>query len=163
MVGTWNVTQSCLTSTEDLSSVCAGASASIEFVVNGTSTFNADRTYTATSTGGGRTHYHYPSTCLPNGMTCVQFGQLLMPVGTYSSIACATDGAGVCNCDAVTSAMASTEIGTYSISGGTLMTVVEGMASSVPYCISGNVMQQMPTSSDGGRAALMGSIVLTRQ
>jgi len=65
---------------------------------------NADRTYTATNTGAeGLTTI--PSACLPSGTTCVQYGQLLMAVGTYNSIACATDGAGVCNCDAVSSVM----------------------------------------------------------
>jgi hypothetical protein len=162
VVGTWKVTQSCVSATEDLSSACAGASASIDFVVAGTATFNADRTYTATSTGSGTTHYHYPSACL-NGSTCVQFGEVLMAVGMYSSSACATDGTGACNCDAVTSSTASTQIGTYSISGGTLTTVSDGMAVNVPYCVTGNVMQQLPASSDGGAPRTTGSVVFTRQ
>jgi len=78
---------------------------------------NADRTYTAPTRGAeGLTTTTERVPSKRNDVRSV------WPVadggGTYNSIACATDGAGVCNCDAVSSVMASTEIGTYSISGG---------------------------------------------
>src|SRR5947208_3197940 len=65
VVGTWQVMQSCLSLAEDLSSACPGASAVIAFTFAGMETFNADHTYTATTTGGGTTHYHYPGACVP--------------------------------------------------------------------------------------------------
>jgi hypothetical protein len=164
LVGLWLVTQSCLISTEDLSSVCAGASASIDFAFSGTSMYGADHSYTSTTTGGGTTHYHYPSACLPSGKTCTEFGQLLMPVGGYSSITCTTDNTGVCNCDGVTPSTSGSETGTYSTAGGTLTTTHAGTTSSIPYCVSGNVMNQMPalTTTDGGTAQVTGSVVLVR-
>jgi hypothetical protein len=162
LVGLWLVTQSCLISTEDLSSVCAGVSASIEFAFSGTAMYSADHTYASTTTTGGTTHYHYPGACLPNGKTCTELGQLLMLVGGYSSITCTTDNAGVCNCDGVTASTSGTETGTYSTSGGTLTTTHSGTTRSIPYCVSGTLMNQMPmlTTTDGGAAQVTGSVVL---
>ena len=162
IVGTWTVTQSCLTATEDLSSNCAGLSADISFSVSGTATYNADHSYTAMVTGGGTTSYHYPSSCIPAGATCVQLGQALMGIGMYSSVTCTIDSAGVCNCVAVTPSTSSNETGTYSTSGTTLTTTPSGAVSSGPYCVHGNVLYQMSGAADGG-VSVMGSIVLTRQ
>jgi hypothetical protein len=161
VVGTWKVSSDCLGKTEDLSSTCPGATAEITFSLSGTQTFNADLTYTATLSGGGTTTYHYPGACLTGGTNCTQWAQLLNSVGMYSEVTCATDGAGVCNCVAVSPTMTDNESGTYSVSGGTLSTAPAGSANGAPYCVQGNVLREMPTLGDGGQ--ISGSLVFTRQ
>jgi hypothetical protein len=162
VVGTWQVTQSCVTGTEDLSSVCAGSTADVTFTFSGTTTYNADHSYTSTNGGGGTTHYHSPTSCLPGGVTCDQWGQGLMQAGMYSSVACATDSSGVCNCDAVSPSTSATETGTYSISGGMLTTTHGGTTATGSYCVEGSTLYEIPAFGDGG-VAFMGSIVLTKQ
>jgi hypothetical protein len=161
VVGTWQGTSACLSSTEDLSSTCAGASANIAFTFTGSVTFNADLTYSSASTASATTTYHYPAACLTAGTTCTQWGQLLMSIGMYSSVTSTTDGAGVCTCEAITAPTSSTESGTYSTSGGTLTTVHDGKTSAAPYCVQGNVLHEMPSIVDGGQTT--GGIVLTKQ
>jgi hypothetical protein len=162
IVGTWNVAGSCLTGTEDLGSVCAGATADIEFMFTGTTTFNADGSYTSTNGGGAVSNYHYPAACLTNGVTCDQFGQLLKGLGMYSSVTCVTDAAGVCNCAAQTAPVSGNETGTYTTSGGTLTTMHGGTTSMGPYCVQGNILREMPASGDGG-VVVSGGIVLVKQ
>lgn len=164
LLGTWRVTKSCLTETEDLSKACPGASATVDFAFGGTVTYNADLTYTANVLGGGTTHYHYPSACLPGGASCDGWGQTLMLVGMYTSVTCTTDSGGACNCDALTASSAHDATGTYATSGtGTLTTVHEGAVSGDSYCVSGNVMYQMPLPTDGGVTEPMGGLVLVKQ
>jgi hypothetical protein len=161
-VGNWLATESCLTASEDLGSQCAGASADITFTFSGTLLFNADLTYSATSTGSGTTTYHYPSTCLLGGKTCAQWGQALMQVGMYSSVTCSSDSASVCNCQALTASTSTSETGTYATSGGTFTTTHDGTTSSGGYCVQGNLLYEMPSFGDGGVQS-MGSTVFTRQ
>lgn len=163
LVGGWLATGSCLTASEDSGSQCAGASADITFTFSGSLLFNADLTYSATSTGGGTTTYHYPSACLPDGKTCAQWGQALMQVGMYSSVTCPSDSASVCNCQALTASTSTSETGTYATSGGgTLTTTHAGTTSTASYCVQGNLLYEMPSFGDGGVQS-MGSTVFTRQ
>lgn len=162
IVGTWKVTQSCLTATEDLSSTCAGASANLTYAFSGTLTYNADLTYSSAITGTTTVHEYFPSGCKPFGFTCVQLGQIAMDAGIPDN--CSTDATGACNCDAVTPLTpANAPPGTYSISGSTLTTTTQGGTMSTgPYCVQGGVLYEIPGSQDGGLAA-MGGIVLTKQ
>jgi hypothetical protein len=162
IVGTWKVTESCLSASEDLSTVCAGVSADIQFTFSGTTTYSADGTYTSATSGGGLTTYHYPAACLTGGETCDQLGQVLMAVGMYSSVSCATDTAGVCNCAAVTASTSSNETGTYATSGSTLTLTHAGATSMAPYCVQGNALFEFEAPGDGG-VTLTGSIELARQ
>jgi len=161
VLGTWQVSQSCLTLTEDLSSACSGASATVEFTFGGTMTFASDQTYSAARTGSTTTHYHYPAACVPASYTCSQYGQIVKAVGSYASVDCTADSGGLCNCDAVTNSSATNEIGSYVISGSTLTISLSGMTSSSPYCVQGNTMYLMQAVGDGG-AQTSGSIVLVR-
>jgi hypothetical protein len=156
------VTDSCLTATEDLSSTCAGLSADIFFSVSGTTTYNADHTFTAAVSGGGTTVYHYPPSCIPGAATCTQLGQTLMAIGMYSSVTCTIDSGGVCNCVAITTVTPTTEMGTYSTSGSTLSVTQNGTTSDSPYCVNGDVLYEMNALNDSG-APTTGSIVLARQ
>ena len=126
-------------------------------------TFAADRTYSSSNAGGGTTHYHYPGACVPAGYTCMQYGQVLMAIGSYSSVDCATDATGFCNCDALTASASSNETGTYSTSGTMLTTTpASGTTSSAPYCVRGDLMYLMQAARDGGVQST-GSLVLARQ
>ena len=159
------MTQSCLTATKDLTSVCAGASAEIEYTLSGTVTFNADGTYGQALTGTGRIHEHYLSGCAPFGLTCEQLGQSVLPAidaGTVISASCSIDAAGGCTCDSVTPASIDNTPGTYSTSGSTLTTMHDGITSTGPYCVQGGVLYQLPAPGDGGLIS-MGALVLTRQ
>jgi hypothetical protein len=165
IVGTWRVTQSCLTATKDLSSVCAGASADIAYMLTGTVTYNADGTYGSALTGASTIHEHYESGCAPFGLTCAQLGQSVLPAidaGTVISASCSMDAAGGCSCDSVTPLTTTNTVGTYSTSGGTLTSTHDGMTSTSSYCVQGGILQEAVAPADGGLTSV-GAIVLTKQ
>ncbi len=168
IVGTWKVTQStqsCLTATKDLSSVCAGASGELAYVFIGTVTYNADRTYSSALSATVTAHEHYPSGCTPYGLTCAQLeqsGSQAVDAGKITSYSCSTDAAGACNCESVTPESSANTPGTYSTSGGTLTTTDNGMTSTGSYCVQGGALHETPGPGDGGLTA-MGEIVLTKQ
>jgi hypothetical protein len=163
IVGTWKVTQSCVTATDDLSTTgngCSGASAGFNFTYAGTITYNADQTYDSTLTAGGVVHEHFPSGCMPFGLTCQQLGQSAMDAGAGT---CSTDAQGGCNCDAVTSLTTTSPSGTYSVSGSQLTTTSQaGKASTSSYCVKANLLYGIAAPGDGGISAT-GEIVFTKQ
>jgi hypothetical protein len=163
IVGTWKVTQSCVTATDDLSNTgsgCPGASAVLDFMYGGTITYNADQTFNSTITVSEVTHEHFPSGCMPFGLTCQQLGQSAMDAGVGS---CSTDAQGGCTCDATTTLATTTPNGTYSVSGSrTTTTSAAGKTSTGSYCVQGNVLYVIPDPGDGGLTAT-GEIVLAKQ
>jgi hypothetical protein len=168
VVGTWTITDSCVSFSASLSNVCIGLTAAGTFTYAGSATYRADLTYTQTSTIGGAFQYDYPSTCL-NGYTCAQLGTALLAagsaMGTFSSVSCRGNNGG-CLCDTQLANPADNETGTYAVSGSTLLTTHDGTTDSTDYCVSGNVMRQLANGSattDEGPATVSGSITLTRQ
>jgi hypothetical protein len=160
IVGTWKVTQTCLSASKDLTSVCAGASATFDYTFNGTVTYNADKTYSSSITGSAVVHEHYPAGCMPFGYTCTQLDQTAMDAGTGS---CSTDATGTCNCDGVATATPSTVTGTYTASGGTLTTMHDGTTSLASYCVQGAYLyQSAEPAADAGTTAV-GIVVLAKQ
>jgi hypothetical protein len=165
IVGTWKVTQSCVTATADLSSVCAGASGELAYMFSGTVTYNADRTYTSALSATVIADEHYPSGCAPFGLTCAQLeqsGREAIDAGKITSYSCSTDAAGACNCESVIPETSSNTPGTYSTSGGMLGTTAGGMTSTDSYCVQGGVLHEIPGPGDGGLTA-MGDIAFTKQ
>jgi hypothetical protein len=163
IVGTWRATQSCVTATEDLSRVCPGATAEVEFTIGGTITFNTDGSYSSMPTGGNATfHEHFPNGCMPYGQTCAALGQTLVNADAGTSGSCSTDTAGVCNCDATAPETVTNEVGTYAISNGTLTLTHDGMTRTAHYCVQGGMMYETADSADGGVIA-MGGIVYAKQ
>jgi hypothetical protein len=163
LVGTWKVTQSCLTATGDLNSLCdgGGVSANIAFMFSGTVTYNADGTYSSAFTGTETAHDQFPSGCAPFGATCEQLGQQVIDGGTIS---CSTDTAGVCTCDSVAPLKDTNPTsGTYSTTGSTLTTTQDGMTSTSSYCVQGSVLYEIAGPGDGGFLTGMGEAVLTKQ
>jgi len=160
VVGTWKITQTCLSATQDLSSTCPGASAIYDFTLSGTATYNTDGTYSSADTVSALVHEHFPSGCMPFGFTCAQLEQMAMDAGTGN---CSTDTQGGCNCDAVTPVTSSSATGTYSASGGTLTTMHDGTTSLASYCVEGNLLyQSLEEQPDGGTTAI-GIVVSTKQ
>ncbi len=132
-------------------------------MLTGTVTFNADHTYATTEGGTFLQHYHAPPGCLPAGEDCAQYQQSLVSQGTFTSVACAPDSTGACNCDLTGPATVMNHSGTYSSSGVSLTTTGDGGTSSGPYCVQGNMLyQNASTKSDGGVTS-MGGLVYTRQ
>jgi len=160
VVGTWKITQTCLSATQDLSSTCPGASAIYDYMLSGTATYNTDGTYSSAGIVSALVHEHFPSGCMPFGFTCAQLQQMAMDAGTSS---CSTDAQGSCNCDGVTPVTPGSETGTYSASGGTLTTMHDGTTSLASYCVKGNLLyQSVEQQPDGGTTAI-GVIVSTKQ
>jgi hypothetical protein len=160
VVGTWRITQTCLSVSRDLSSTCPGATAIYDYTLGGTATYNTDGTYSSAGTVSALVHEHFPSGCMPFGFTCAQLGQTAMDAGTGG---CATDSQGGCNCDGVTPVTSGAATGTYKASGGTLTTMHDGTTSLASYCVQGNLLyQSFEEQPDGGTAAI-GIVVSTKK
>jgi hypothetical protein len=162
LVGTWKVTQTCLTATGNLGNLCDGgdAPANLAFSFSGTLTFNADGTYSSALTGSETAHEYFPSGCAPFGATCAQLGQQVIDGG---SISCSLDSAGGCTCDSMAPARDSSQSGTYATSGSTVSTTHDGTTSVASYCVQGSVLYEIAGPGDGGVLTSMGVAVLTRQ
>jgi hypothetical protein len=144
----------------DLSSTCPGASAIYDYSLSGTQTFNTDGTYSSTGTASALVHEHWPSGCMPFGLTCAQLEQMAADAGTGS---CAADAAGACNCDVVSAVTPTSATGTYSASGGTLTTMHDGTTTLASYCVQGSLLyQSFEQQPDGGTTGI-GIVVLTKQ
>jgi hypothetical protein len=165
IVGTWKVTQSCATATDDLSSAgagCTGASAVLDITYGGSLTYNADLTFDFSAVTASETvHEQFPSGCSPFGLTCQQLGQTATDAGTPR---CSTDTQGGCVCDSVAMLTSNNPTGTYAVSGGKITTTsTSGKPSTNSYCVQGNVLYLiLDQTADGGLSA-MGQIVLARQ
>lgn len=164
IVGNWAITDTCVNSAMDLSSICSGISASIAFSFSGSSTYNADLTYTQSGTVGGIVHYQFPAACIGT-QTCAQVQAALLSAGstagmglTFQSGTCSAQ-AGGCTCDAVIANSSADETGTYVTTGGTVSTTHTGTTDQSLYCVNGSTMHQMPTPDQG----LTGAIIFTKQ
>jgi hypothetical protein len=166
IVGTWKVTQSCVTATEDFSTAasgCTGASADLGITYGGSVTYNADLTFDYSAvTASEVVHEHFPSGCDPFGLTCQQLGQTATDAGTGR---CSTDTTGGCNCDSTLMLTSTSPTGTYTVSGSKLTATssMTGMPSTTSYCVQGSLLYLiLDQTTDGGLDA-MGGIVLARQ
>jgi hypothetical protein len=160
VVGAWRITGSCVTFTLDLASVCPGLTADGTLKIVGGATYSADLTYVQTGTAGGTFQYHFPSSCL-SGMTCAQRQADLMTtgtqMGTFSSVICRSAAGGGCTCDVTLLDSPNDETGTYTTTGGVLTTVHGGVTDETNYCVTGNVMQQVP-SGDANQGTVPGTL-----
>ena len=167
VVGGWEITQSCLTASPDLSSICAGVTASVVFSFSGTGTYNADLTYAQTGSMGAAIHYFFPASCV-GAQTCAQVQSNIMSASssstmamgfTFQSVTCASN-AGGCACDAKSTPASQDETGTYTVAGGILTTTHGGTRDTAGYCVSGATMHQMPTTGD---TQVKGAVVFRKQ
>lgn len=163
IAGTWKVTQSCVTATQDLGSVCPGASAEVSYAISGTIIYGSDRTYTPALAATLTVHEHYPAGCMPFGLTCAQLEQAAADASApVSSARCAMDASGTCNCDTTETGTVNNAPGTYSTSGDTLTSVQGSTTSTAAYCVQAGTLHELPAGDDGGLTA-SGDLVLVKQ
>jgi hypothetical protein len=176
LVGTWNVTSSCLTVSGevDLSAFglgCSSAPVAGSLQVSGTWTANADGTYSDNTTTTGNEQLELPASCREisgTTTTCDRIGGPITSVG-YASVTCTDDTAtGGCSCQATMDQAAGIGLaptyvaasGNYTTSGSTL-TITAGEVE-YSYCVSGTTLTMTPQSV-GKTATLTGSVELQRQ
>jgi hypothetical protein len=156
VVGTWNVTSSCLTISgeQDLTLAglnCAPAPITGSLHVTGTWTANADGTYADGTTTTGTEQFQLAPACLMlsgTTTTCDGIGGPLQGLG-FQSVTCTPAGNGGCTCTATVNQMGGAGLvsvlasgsGNYATSGNTL-TVDSN--SPYSYCVSGSKMTWTP-------------------
>jgi len=135
LVGTWNVTSSCLTLSGDMDMTltslgCATVPVTGSLEVTGTWTANADGTYTDGTTTTGSMTFPLAAACLSISsvyVECAKIGGIFTALG-WKTATCSNDASGQCRCSAtaeqkgglgVISPWAS-ETGTYTRSGSDL-------------------------------------------
>jgi len=156
VVGTWNVTSSCLALSGDMDVMlaslgCPSVPVSGSLHVTGTWIANADGSYTDNTVTTGSISFPLAPACLSVSsvnVACADAGKALRPLG-WNTVTCANDAGGHCNCTAmanqnggigVVSAWASTS-GNYSTSGSSLS--VDTMVD-YGYCTSGSTLTLAP-------------------
>jgi len=176
VVGTWNVTGSCLTVSGDMdvSSFglgCPTVTATGTLTVTGTWTANGDGTYTDNTTTSGTETLELPTTCLDvsgTHTTCSRISAPLSSVG-FASVDCVDNAATAgCTCAATidqaggigAAPMYPSASGIYTTAGSTL-TITAG-EQEYSYCVSGTTLTLTPVSV-GRTGTLTGSVDLQRQ
>lgn len=165
IVGTWKVTQSCVTASEDLNSAgagCTGATAVLEITYGGSLTYKSDLTFDYSAvTATEIVHEHFPSGCSPFGLTCQQLAQTATDGGPPR---CSIDALGGCNCDSVMMLTSSYPTGTYAVSGSMLTTTsTTSMPSTSSFCVQGSVLYLIPGQAADAAVSLTGELVLAKQ
>ena len=183
VVGTWNVTSSCLTVGGELNLSwlgvgCSSAPVTGSLHVSGTWTAEADGTYSDNTTTTGTETLELLDSCLSVSGTCTTCARLGAPLASvgYASVTCEEDpniepspecGLG-CTCSATidqaggigVAPMFPSASGTYTVSGSTL-TITAG-EQEYSYCVSGTTLILTPQSV-GRTGTLTGTVVLQRQ
>ena len=166
IVGTWKVTQSCVSATEDFSSAgagCSGATAVLDITYGGSLTYKSDLTFDYSAvTATEMVHEHFPSGCSPFGLTCQQLAQTATDGGPPR---CSIDALGGCDCDSVMMLTSSYPTGTYAVSGSTLTTAstTAMMPSTSSYCVQGSILYLIPGQAADAAISLTGELVLAKQ
>ena len=175
VVGTWNVTDSCLTVGGDIDLTlfgigCTAAPITGTLAVTGTLTFDAAGTYTDGTATSGSTQVAMPAACLLVSGTTTTCDRVDPPFSTagFTQKACTQSASGGCDCTAsVEAATGFGAISTYTSSSGnytiagSVMTMDETEGIAYSYCVSGNTMTLVPTYTTNG--TLTGSVVLQKQ
>ena len=159
VVGTWNVTDICLsrsilmsTFAGELMGSCPGASVgNSDAGPSGLFVFNTDSTYSLDFTMTLSLGMNFPLSCFPAGTTCADldaaFKQQAAGDPSITSTACA--GSGTCACTIVEAPRQITESGTYSVSGSSLLTTPTGGAADTQgYCVKDKNMTFSDTTPD---------------
>jgi hypothetical protein len=175
-VGNWEITSSCIKAkgTMDLSSTCsAGVNASAS--ITGTSSFNADLSYSFSWLFSGSEAIGYPSACLTLGaqsLTCDDLSHNFMAAtaGPTLTGTCVAASGGGCRCNVTFNQFPMVEGGTYLTSGG-MLTLNSDTGNSDPngYCVQGNRMDltvpamMMPAMTPGATSISTGDLTFARR
>ncbi|WP_437715138.1 hypothetical protein WMF45_01165 [Sorangium sp. So ce448] len=129
--------------------------------VSGHAEFRADGTYVMTATLQGQIRVNLPPACLTQEgttSTCAQLDEQLEQVAAqgdspFVAAECSSAGAD-CACAMTIAGMASTDRGTWSVSGSTLTTEAEGEdPEAAPFCAQGSSLTMGISTSAGGNAS----------
>jgi len=169
VVGTWTITSSCVSeSASMLDSQCPTATASgSNLTISGSITYNADGTYSSTSTVSGSVSVTLPPSCLTtNGvtLTCAQLNQLFQSNPT-AGVTLNCTGTSSCACTETLASQTSSETGTYTTTAAGLLTNTPtgGTVSQTDYCVKGTTMTQSPHAGSAMMGqTIAGTITLTK-
>ena len=169
IVGTWTITSSCVSESGSMfDSQCPTATVrSSGLTITGSVTYNADGTYSSTSTVGGSIYVTLPPSCLTsNGVTitCNQLNQVSQSNPT-SGLTLNCTGTSTCACTETLASQTSSETGTYTTTAAGLLTDTPtgGTAGQTDYCVKGTTMTQSPhAGSTMMGQTVSGTITLTK-
>ena len=175
VLGTWNVTSSCLNVGGELDLGLVGAGCPSGPVtgslrVTGTFTANANKTYKDTTVTSGDEQIKLGPSCLVISsapVTCPGAANLLTSVLGFSSLDCPGATGGGCNCAGVIKqtggmgmvSMAPATSGNYSIAGNVITLSGDSGDTQYSYCVSGNKLTLAPISTT---PTMTGTIVLEK-
>jgi hypothetical protein len=174
IVGTWKITDSCVGSGDLLEPAtdCPGQTGSTSnFQITGTLVYNADDTYTATTSSTGNVIIKYPNTCLTtNGITCDELSQgvmeeLDMPGAAFTAGSCAAAPT-ACVCTLAIDSAGSIENGTYTTTAAGVLTQTPngGDIGNSSYCVKGSTLTLSPDAASTMMGqSVMETITLTKQ
>jgi hypothetical protein len=161
LTGTWNFGSGCVTSAGIKATLagdgCAGETAAVTGLnVAGSISFNDDLTYSIDGlVQQGKYTINIPSSCL-GGASCGSAATQLQGPGGFATASCT--GASTCACTAAQSPAASSDTGTYVVSGTTFtLASISGANNTVSYCVQGPILHLVVTSTMtmGGAAQLV--------
>jgi hypothetical protein len=169
VVGTWTITSSCVSeSASMLDGQCPTATASgSNLTITGNITYNADGTYSSTTTASGSVNVNLPASCLTtNGvtLTCEQLNQAFQSNPT-PGVTLNCTGTSSCACTETLASQTSSEAGTYTTTAAGLLTDTPtgGTVSQTDYCVKGTTMTQSPhAGSTMMGPTINGTITLTK-
>jgi hypothetical protein len=139
--------------------------------VSGSASFNADLTYTMTTTVSATAQVMFPPSCLASQTggivpTCDQINQLVplliasMP-GTIQSATCA--GGATCTCTVTLVPQTTSESGTYNTSGNTLTTIDStGQVFGGQYCVQGSELHYIQVDATMPMTILADTVLTKR-
>lgn len=169
IVGTWKITSTCLSANAVMGdSTCPTSTVSASHVtIIGSTTYDADMTYTQTGKLNGMATVVFPASCLTlQGLTltCDQLNQTFQMNPTPGiSIHCT--GSSSCSCDETLSDFDSSEAGTYTTTPAGVLTETPtgGTATVSDYCAKGTTLTESPHSGSAMMGQpLSGTITFTK-
>jgi hypothetical protein len=168
VVATWTIASSCVSDTaKSMGNMnCPGATTNTSSLhIGGTATFNADMTYTRTTTTSGTVTTTFPASCLSQGgvtITCAELSQLLMQDPSMGSGSCA--GTTSCSCTFNAQNASSTETGTYTTTAAGVLTLTSSTngVEEDDYCVKGNTFTISPHPGAASSMGVSGTITFTK-
>jgi hypothetical protein len=174
LVGTWNVTSSCLDLAGDMDGYllylgCEKVPVTGSLEVTGTWTANPDGTYSDETTTKGSMSFPLSSACLTVSSASVECSKMegAFTAAGWTAATCETDAGGECHCSATADHAAGIGLvsplpskgGKYTTSGSGLTMEGADETSEYSYCVSGSTLTLTPKSAS---LPLKGTVVLEK-
>jgi hypothetical protein len=172
IVGTWNFVAGCASTSASAASNSACPNESIQsttVTASGSATFNSDLTYSVDVTESVSESLVVPMSCLTVGGMTISCDE----IATVLAGALETDGGGPtttctssgtdCDCNISLSGLSTHETGTYTLSGNSVVTTAGGTSGGGDYCVQGDTLHFLSSTSMGTMAAVATDLVATKQ